>query len=138
MEPTTKPVLSVNSPYYIPRHRFYELKHFCLQYPTWKKAYESLSSLSARPYDLERIQKSGIANPTASCAEAKACFSTKMRMVYDAAMETDKTIGEYILRGVTKGMSYDTINAYWPIPCSRVEYYQLYRKFFWILDKKRD
>ena len=129
--------LSKNNPYYIPRERYYELKYFCLQYPVWKKAYESLSSLSGRPYDLEHVQKSGISNPTASCAEAKAHFSSLMKMVWDAAEETDKVVGQYILDGVTKGMSYDALNTNSPVPCSRVEYYALCRKFFWILSGKR-
>ena len=29
--------LSVKNPCHIPKHRYYELKHFCLQYPDWKK-----------------------------------------------------------------------------------------------------
>lgn len=137
MKPTLHGEISKKNPYYIPGNRYHELKYFCLQYPVWKKAYESLTSLSARPYDLERIRKSGISNPTANCAESKAYFSERMKMVWDAAQETDKVIGQYILRGVTKGLSYDSINADTRIPCSRAEYYQLYRKFFWILDKKR-
>lgn len=28
-----RPELSNKSPYWIERHRYYELKHFCLQYP---------------------------------------------------------------------------------------------------------
>lgn len=27
--------LSVKNPCHIPKHRYYELKHFCLQYPDW-------------------------------------------------------------------------------------------------------
>ena len=30
--------LSAKNPCRIPKHRYYELKHFCLQYPDWKKA----------------------------------------------------------------------------------------------------
>ena len=29
--------VSENNPYWIEKHRYYELKHFCLQYPTWKR-----------------------------------------------------------------------------------------------------
>lgn len=32
-----RPELSNKSPYWIERHRYYELKHFCLQYPIWKR-----------------------------------------------------------------------------------------------------
>lgn len=33
-----KPELSLKNPYYLPRHRYYELKHFCLQYATSETA----------------------------------------------------------------------------------------------------
>lgn len=33
-----RPELSQKNPYWIGKHRYYELKHFCLQYPIWKKA----------------------------------------------------------------------------------------------------
>lgn len=29
--------VSESNPYWIEKHRYYELKHFCLQYPTWKR-----------------------------------------------------------------------------------------------------
>ena len=32
-----KPELSKRNPYKLDKHRYYELKHFCLQYPDWKK-----------------------------------------------------------------------------------------------------
>ncbi len=31
--------LSPKNKYYIDKHRYYELKHFCLQYPEWKQTY---------------------------------------------------------------------------------------------------
>ena len=37
MSTVIRPELSKNNEYWIPRQRFYELKHFCLQYPSWKK-----------------------------------------------------------------------------------------------------
>lgn len=132
-----RPELAEKSQHWIPRHRYYELKHFCLQYPVWKKAYESLSSLSSRPCDLAAVRKSGISDPTAKCAESMAFYSARMDMVKAAARETDGVIGEHILHGVTENLTYDIIEARYGVPCCRAEYYRLYRKFFWILDKKR-
>ncbi len=132
-----RPELAEKSKYWIPRHRYYELKHFCLQYPVWKKAYESLSALSERPFDLAAVRKSGISDPTAKCAESMAFYSTRMGMLKDAARETDEVIGEHILHGVTENLAYDILEARFGVPCCRAEYYRLYRKFFWILDKKR-
>ena len=42
------PELSPKSRYWIDRHRYYELKHFCLQYPLWIRARASLDGLSRR------------------------------------------------------------------------------------------
>lgn len=59
MGTTIRPELSEKNPYWIERHRYYELKHFCLQYPIWKKAYAALDGLSRRPSDMEVFSKNG-------------------------------------------------------------------------------
>lgn len=68
---------------------------------------------------------------------ARAYFSNRMRMIEKCADVTDHVIGKYILKGVTEGLSYDTLNAIEQMPCCRDTYYILYRKFFWLLDKAR-
>lgn len=51
--------LSPKNKYYIAKHRYYELKHFCLQYPEWKQTYTYLKSKLDMPcgkdmyYELE-------------------------------------------------------------------------------------
>ena len=137
MKLSVRPETSKKSDFHINRHRYYELKHFCLQYPIWKKAHEALDGLSARPLDLAAVRQSGISDPTHKCAESREFFSKRMEMVESAANETDTIIGGYILHGVTEGLAYDILEARFGVPCCRAEYYRLYRKFFWILDKKR-
>ena len=46
MGTTIRPELSEKNPYWIEKHRYYELKHFCLQYPIWRKAYSVLDGYS--------------------------------------------------------------------------------------------
>lgn len=46
--------VSENNPYWIEKHRYYELKHFCLQYPIWKRNYVSLDGLSSRSSSIGR------------------------------------------------------------------------------------
>ena len=43
MSTLVRPVLSKRNKYYISKHRYYELKHFCLQYPEWKEEYANLA-----------------------------------------------------------------------------------------------
>ena len=65
-----RPELSQKNPYWIGKHRYYELKHFCLQYPIWKKARLALDGLSRRPADLQVFVSCGQAkgDPTERCA----------------------------------------------------------------------
>lgn len=138
MSEKIRPELSEKNPYWLSRHRFYELKHFCLQYPVWKKAYNGLSGLSKRPDELNTFFKTNqLGDPTARCGMAMAHFSERMEMVERSAQEADPELAAFILKGVTEGLSYDTLKTGSDIPCSRDVYYDRYRKFFSILSKKR-
>lgn len=104
MGTTIRPELSEKNPYWIERHRYYELKHFCLQYPIWKKAYAALDGLSRRPSDLEVFSKKGeISDPTVRCVEARSYYIERMKTVEQAAIATDAELSNYILKGVTEG-----------------------------------
>lgn len=129
-----RPELSKKNPYWIPRHRYYELKHFCMQYTTWKKMYNSLNVYPKIRY-LE--VSTGLDDPTAKLVECRERYFRWIKMIDDAAYETDPVIGKDILRGVISGCSYDVLCIRKPVPCCKDIYYELYRRFFWILDKKR-
>lgn len=133
-----RPELSEKNPYWIEKHRYYELKHFCLQYPIWKKAYLALDGLTKRPTDLVLFaSQQHLGDPTARCAEARIFYSDRMELVKLVAEETDAVLGTYILQAVTNGISYDCLKARLDIPCCKDVYYDLYRRFFWLLNKER-
>lgn len=136
MGTTIRPELSEKNKYWIEKHRYYELKHFCLQYPIWKKAYLALDGLSSRPTDLARFSNVH-SDPTAKCAEARALYFDRMEMVEQTAIATDANLSSYILKAVTEGVSYDCLKARLEIPCCKDTYYELYRRFFWLLNKER-
>ena len=137
MSTVIRPELSEKNEYWLEKHRYYELKHFCLQYPIWKKARAALTGLASRPDDLERYFSGKHSDPTAKCAEARLFYTERMELVENAAEETDKELSAYILVGVTEGLSYDHLRARMDIPCCKDVYYRLYRKFFCILNKAR-
>ena len=125
--------------YWIERHRYYELKHFCLQYPIWKKAYASLDGLSRRPSDLSIfVTIHACSDPTTKCAIAKIYYSDRMELVNRIAIRTDPDLARYILLGVTEGWSYDALKTKLAIPCGKDTYYDRYRRFFWLLNKERE
>lgn len=135
---TIRPEISEKNPYWIEKHRYYELKHFCLQYPIWKKAYAALDGLNAQPSDIAMfVITSTLGDPTAKCGIARAYYSERMDMVEYVAKQTDRELGNYILRAVTEGWSYDVLKARLGIPCCKDTYYELYRRFFWLLNKER-
>lgn len=132
--------LSERNPYWIEKHRYHELKYFCRQYPIWKKAYVALDGLSKRPEDFALFAKKKRKNgdPTARCATARAYYAERMAMIEQTAKEADQDLSAYILEGVTVGLSYEGLKARLDIPCSRDTYYDRYRRFFWLLNKKRE
>lgn len=131
-----RPTLAEKNKYYIEKHRYYELKHFCMQYPIWKKAYQSLNKLSNSNEIAEHFDMYD--DPTAQCGIAMAFYSTRIEMVESCCRKADDDLYIYILKAVTEGLSYNTLLMKENIPCSRDTYYDRYRKFFYLLNKVRD
>lgn len=129
-----KPELSGKSKYYISRHRYYELKHFCLQYPEWKRELYSISSITSQKYS-DRVIDNMPTDRTQMLAEKRELYLRKMSIIEQACIKADPDIYDYILKAVTEGWSFDQLNARERIPCSRDTWYDRYRKFFYILDK---
>lgn len=135
MSTIIRPELSKRNKYWIEKHRYYELKHFCMQYPTWSRIINTIDGFSSRP-DLTAIS-GDISDPTFKAVEARDFYLRRMDMVKDCALSVDPIIGKDILQAVITGQSYDTLNAKKDIPCSKDCYYDLYRKFFWLLSIAR-
>jgi len=131
--------ISTNNKYWIDKHRHYELKHFCLQYPAWKKAYSDFDDSSLPLSMIDNVPTSNLpGDPTAKRAVMKAYFSEKMNLIERAAIEADRYLCDYILKAITEELSYTYLKAKLDIPCSKDMYYDRYRRFFWILNKLRD
>lgn len=138
MATTIRAELSNRNPYWIEKHRYYELKHFCLQYPIWKKAYISLGNFSNKSMDHTMfIATTKIGDPTAKIGIARAYYSERIDMIERIAEQTDQQLALYILKAVTEGWSYDVLRARFEIPCCKDTYYELYRRFFWLLSRER-
>jgi len=133
-----RPEISIKNKYHIDKHRHYELKHFCLQYPAWKKAYAEFSNPNMPLSTIERVATSNIpGDPTAKRAMLKAHYSERMRLIEQTAKEADQYLYDYILKAVTEELSYTYLKSRLGIPCSRDTYYDRYRRFFWLLSEAR-
>lgn len=133
-----RPEISVKNEYWIEKHRYYELKHFSLQYLSWKKSYIDLNSLSKNQLNTNGyIKNTLISNPVEKCFESRVFFKDRMSLIEDASKISDDFLSSYILKAVTEGLSFTTLKTIYNIPCSRDVYYKIYRKFFYILSNMR-
>lgn len=138
MATTIRAEISENNKYWISKHRHYELKHFCLQYPEWKKEYLTLGVPSASSAMLEVISSTNTPSDlTARYAIRRVYYAERIELIEKIAKEADKYLYEYIIRAVTEGLSYTYLKTKLKIPCGRDMYYDRYRKFFWLLNEAR-
>lgn len=132
-----RPEISKDNKYWIDKHRHYELKHFCLQYPEWKKEYRRNPGIPSSLVD--RLASDNIpGDPTAKHAMRKLYCLERIRLIERISKEADEDLHDYILKAVTEGLSYTYLKSQMNIPCSRDTYYDRYRRFFWLLNESRD
>ena len=138
MSTSIRPELSPKTCYWIEKHRYYELKHFCLQYPTWRRKYNSLICYpSSWPKLVPPTKTNVISDPVTMFVDERLFYSNRMDMLERVAKETDEKLASYILKAITEGISYDHLRVRTDIPCCKDTYYDLYRRFFWLLSKER-
>ena len=131
MSTVIRPEITEKSKYWISKHRFYELRHFCMQYHEWEQ--EKRCTVRTSSPVLGEIFSTESSNLTEKQAIRLEELDSKMELVRNTAYKADPIIGEYIFEGVTTGRSYATMNAEYDIPCSKDYYYDRFRKFFYLL-----
>lgn len=133
--------LSTKNLFYLDKFRFNELRNFCRQFDTWKQAIKYIDSLPRR-FENPWSRNSTMTDPVAVFVAAREEYWKKVDMVSTAvakAVDNDRELYTLMLEAVTRDGSYDAMKRYrGHMPVSRAEWYKLYRKFFWILDKMRD
>lgn len=138
MGTTIRPEISQKSKYYISKHRYYELKHFCLQYHDWmKERYyireNVLGSTSVITANSDGSKDSPVEKAVIRLEE----LNKKISLIVDTIKEVDESLYNYILMSVVDAASYDSINTKFGVPCCKEVFYKKYREFFYKLDKKR-
>lgn len=128
--------LSPKSKYYLPKHRFLELYHFCLQYKEWKQEIDALEGLRDHAETLP-VQTSNHGDPTASRAIRRAELSKKMELVERTAAETDPVLAKYIFKSVTdENVTFINMSMMDDIPCCANTFTSRKRRFYWLLSQK--
>lgn len=133
-----KPEISSSNKYYISKHRYYELLHFCRQYIEWKEERENIAaqlypSSSTNTNVTKSIDTEYVERQAIRLAE----LDTKIEMIEDSIRAADETLYPYLLKGITEGYAFPYLQEIMDMPCGKDMYYDRYRKFYWILDKCR-
>lgn len=141
MSTTIRPEVSKKNKYWISKHRYYELKHFCMQIPEWKKELAALDGYKSESKVIDISQTGVDESSVEKTAIKREEIRKRLRMISEAVLLTDEVngLGNFVLGGVINNLPYDKLNARleMAIPCSRDEYYEYYRKFFYILSGLR-
>ena len=131
--------VSTKNKYWIDKHRHYELKHFCLQYPQWKEEYALYSDPSLPTAVVDRMPSGNVpGNPTERAAMRRAYYQDRIELIERSAKQADAYLYDYIIKAVTEGVSYTYLRAMMRIPCGKDMFYDRYRRFFWILSEARN
>ena len=132
MSTLIRPEITKKSKYWISKHKYYELKHYCLQYPEWKKKVLELenSYVKSRLY-LDPNNKGGdsVGDIAAECATLKC----RMDEIKDTCIKADPYLWSYIFKAVTSGCSFTYLKTMLNMPAEKGMYYDRYRRFFYLL-----
>lgn len=128
--------LSERNQYRLSKHRYLELKHFCMQYDEWKEALRLLTPLRSS-FKEELIDDKRIADPTSELACWALYLRERIELLERIAAECLGHFGIYLLDAIVHEWTYETARARYSIPYCRDTWYTAYRRFFWLLDKER-
>lgn len=139
MSTVIRPEISKKNEYWISKHRYYELKHYCLQYPEWKRICRHLQmECIPKCISASEVKLSGMDSKTEKLAMLLNEFQGRMKVIEDIAIAVDPQLYRYILLSVTEGCSFANLETIYQIPCSKDTFYDRYRKFFWSLSATRN
>lgn len=131
------PELSKKNKYWISKHRYYELKHFCLQYPEWKQNYLYLETKKFPDGSIVKTFESKVTDPTADTALQRLWFAERINLVDKTVYIAGGDIYKYLHKSVTEGVGFTYLKNFMSIPCGKDLFYDRYHKFFYILSKSR-
>ena len=131
--PNIRSKFSTTSKYYISKHAFLAVLHYCMMYQEWLAEYKSSAGLRGVQ---SGSGSSGVGDPTASQAIRLKELSDKIDLIERTAYDAEPAIASYLLRGVTiEGMTFDRLKGQ-GMACERKMYYDRRRKFYWLMSKR--
>ena len=109
--------------YELSKHRFYELKHFCMQYGQWQLLYVKLDG-----WQSEIGKNNG--DTTSHYGIQRADLMRNMLLVSDTCHDVCGNYAQEVFELVTQGIKPE-------LRWDQKDFWYYYRKFFWELSKRR-
>lgn len=122
----------------ISKERYWELLHFCRQYPEWKTEANSLVGIRAMKMD-GQPRGSGKSKPVEIAAEKRERLMVKIEIVDNCAKAIGN--GEWyaaIIQNVCIGKSFTQMDKALMPASDKNAFYRRRREFFELLDKKKE
>lgn len=129
--------LSKKNAYYIPKEKYYELLYFSRQYNTMRQELHDLRMDYPATTRETVVKTSDISDPVARACLRIETLTDKIRLIEATAIETDAELAKWVRIGVTNDYSYEYMRQMLGMPLGRTKYYELYRKYFYLLAQKR-
>ncbi len=114
-----------------------ELYYYCLQYQEWKDELRYNSSNLKAINTSEGTTSVYTSDGIEKLAIRRIDLEAKCELIESSAREADSEIQDYIIKAVTnEGITYHYLKTIMNIPCGQRQWYEIRRKFYWILSKK--
>lgn len=124
------------SKYYVPEQVYLTVVHFCRQYPLWKDELEiNPNTQKAIDYSRDVVQTSNQFDQTSEIAMDRKMIEDKKELVEKTAHEVAGVLAKWLLLGVGHGLTYYQLVDK-GIPCGKDMYYDIRRKFYFVLSKR--
>lgn len=81
MSTTIRSEISKKNKYFIDKHRYYELKHFCLQYKYWKKMYNNLIDIKSSSIINIGSKNNNFIDTTSDNAIKRSYYSYRINLI---------------------------------------------------------
>jgi len=124
------------NPYWISKHRYLELKHWCMQYSDWEEECQSYTYLTSKIPEGEK--SSEVSDSTYQMTIRIGKLKRKMYLIADICKQVAPNYAITLMVAITNNFSYDDVVVYNPSLPSRSDWYKTRRKFFYILSQERD
>ena len=127
---------SKRSKFFVPKEDYITAIHWCLRYPNWVSELKILPDTNrSMAYENDKVQSSSKNDITADIAVRMEELERKIELLEDTAKEVDKDLKDYIILGVTQGLTvYQLLQR--GMPCNKNEYIKKRQQFYYEISKK--